>query len=394
MDFHPVSKIFPLMSKAEFTRLKEDIEANGLREPIWLHPDGRIIDGRNRYLACLDVGVELKTVVWDEAVHGDLISFVLSHNLHRRQLTQKQRVLLAARIADYRRGDRDAQICASLTQKDAARITHCSRRSVQSACKVLKCGIPKLIELVENEQVSASSAEYVAGEPEDKQAEIVSRGSKGVVEFAKASRVAAREDVLSNHDSEAAAPASQDHDPQAGTRPLTVQSVPEAVVPAATYSVIVAEPPWHDLGATAAREHAPGKPRLMKPEAIKEIVRAHALNWQDPDCALCIRTNRYYLKDAIAALEAAGFDLLPVQLSPRAGLSCEGDPAAPHNIILIGVRGSTAALSGQGWMSWLNSCRGAEPETHLDVNNLARHLSGGPILEVSWTDSGAGGSRG
>ncbi len=52
--FHPVANIFPLMGEAELDALAEDIRANGLREPVWLHRDGRIVDGRNRWLAWRD----------------------------------------------------------------------------------------------------------------------------------------------------------------------------------------------------------------------------------------------------------------------------------------------------------------------------------------------------
>ena len=34
------------MEGAEYDALKADIAEYGLREPIWLHPDGRIVDGR------------------------------------------------------------------------------------------------------------------------------------------------------------------------------------------------------------------------------------------------------------------------------------------------------------------------------------------------------------
>lgn len=56
-EFHEVANIFPLMRKEEFNELKNDISENGLREPIWLDKDGKIIEGKNRYLACRDLGV-------------------------------------------------------------------------------------------------------------------------------------------------------------------------------------------------------------------------------------------------------------------------------------------------------------------------------------------------
>jgi len=56
-EFHEIAGIFPLMEKEELEALTKDIAENGLQEPIILY-EGKILDGRNRYLACLQAGVE------------------------------------------------------------------------------------------------------------------------------------------------------------------------------------------------------------------------------------------------------------------------------------------------------------------------------------------------
>ena len=56
--FHPFADIFPLLEGEEFDRFVEDIRQNGQRETIVKTPDNRVLDGRNRYRACLAAGVE------------------------------------------------------------------------------------------------------------------------------------------------------------------------------------------------------------------------------------------------------------------------------------------------------------------------------------------------
>src|SRR6266498_4352289 len=96
LQFHPVTDIFPMMSGDEFAGLVADLREHGQREPVWLHPDGRIIDGRNRYRACGDAGVEPRTRYWDG--RGSLVEFVVSLNLHRRHLDKSQRSMVGLSI--------------------------------------------------------------------------------------------------------------------------------------------------------------------------------------------------------------------------------------------------------------------------------------------------------
>lgn len=96
LKFHDVANIFPMMTATEFETIKNDIAINGLREPIYLY-EGKIIDGRNRYNACLETGV--KPIYRNyEGTENELIDFVISLNLHRRHLTTSQKACLAVEL--------------------------------------------------------------------------------------------------------------------------------------------------------------------------------------------------------------------------------------------------------------------------------------------------------
>jgi hypothetical protein len=85
-ESHDVSKIFPLMSKAELERLAADIKTQGLLQPITTY-EGKILDGKSRYAACRLAGVE---PAFRPFSGSDPIAFVVSANLQRRYLTPSQ----------------------------------------------------------------------------------------------------------------------------------------------------------------------------------------------------------------------------------------------------------------------------------------------------------------
>lgn len=96
-ELHPLCAVFPRLAGAEFDSLRDDIKANGLRSPIVLH-EGMILDGGNRYRACLDAGVNPRFV---EFAGDSLVSFVWSVNGGRRHLTPSQRAAIVASLQDW-----------------------------------------------------------------------------------------------------------------------------------------------------------------------------------------------------------------------------------------------------------------------------------------------------
>ena len=75
-----------MMDKERFAELKADIAKHGLQEPIKIH-DGKILDGRNRYKACHELGIEALTTPYDGTSPW---CYVWSRNAQRRDLSSAE----------------------------------------------------------------------------------------------------------------------------------------------------------------------------------------------------------------------------------------------------------------------------------------------------------------
>lgn len=168
-ESHAVCELFPIMPEPELDALARDIRAHGLQAPIILS-NGRILDGRNRLLACLRAGVEPTFCEWN-ADGGSELSWIVSMNLHRRHLSAGQRALIAARLtesfaANARRrrgartdleGDGHEEAWGRSAAK-AGELLDVSARTVEHARTLLRRGDPALIEAVRDGRMSVSAA--------------------------------------------------------------------------------------------------------------------------------------------------------------------------------------------------------------------------------------------
>lgn len=181
---HPLSEIFPPLEGAEFDSLVEDIRVHGLAQPIVMY-QGKILDGRNRARACERIGIKPKTTDYRGT---DPLGYVLSLNLSRRHLTESQRAMVAAKVAEIGHGGdrRSAHQAANLpleTQAHAAKAVGVSERSVRDARKVVERGTSALKKSVERGEIPVSTAAKLADAPAHTQKAAVEGGKAAAREI-------------------------------------------------------------------------------------------------------------------------------------------------------------------------------------------------------------------
>ena len=199
-EFHEYANIFELMPSADFSALVEDIRKNGQKLPIVLY-EGKILDGRNRYIACREAGVIPKFVEWDGV--GLATDFVWSLNGPRRHLEGGAKQLAAGRYAIAREAEareRQKKVgTANLTGKSLTNGDDCNygksvdkaaekfgvpARTVSRATKVIKEGAPELVSAVNDNKVSVSAAAEIATLPKEKQTPIVAQTPEQILKEA------------------------------------------------------------------------------------------------------------------------------------------------------------------------------------------------------------------
>ncbi len=177
LEFHEYANIFPQMADAEYSGLLQDIRANGLLEPIVIS-NGKILDGRNRYRACMELGIEPR---FEDLVEKTApLQYVLSKNMHRRHLDESQRAMIAARLESLEHGQRadllrDANIHV-LTRSEAAKMLNVSSRNVATAKHVLENAPEDIITKIDAGELAVS--QYAPRITRQKKIQEISTGNK------------------------------------------------------------------------------------------------------------------------------------------------------------------------------------------------------------------------
>lgn len=196
-EFHPESSISRAMTPQEFASLIEGIREHGQIESV-VYFNGKIVDGRHRYLACVTLGIDHDYRELSErevASYGGLASYVVETS-NRKHDNETQRAMAAARALPFFEKDakeRQRQAGGDKKSKDAksvsvnlpepispddqkgkaadlaAKQANVSGKSVSDAKKVQQKAIPEIVAACDAGTLAVSRAAKIADEPEGRQ---------------------------------------------------------------------------------------------------------------------------------------------------------------------------------------------------------------------------------
>jgi N6-adenosine-specific RNA methylase IME4 len=318
LEFHPLADIFPLVEGSEFDELVADIREHGLHEPIVVHEE-KILDGRNRYRACMAAGVEPTFTAY---TGDDPVGYVISLNLRRRHLDESQRAMVAAKLATLKDGQR-ADLVEGLPIGRASDLLNVGERSVARAREVQEHGTPELVRAVERGEVSVSAAADIATQPIEEQREIVARGKREILEAAKAIR---GEEARKRYEARIA-------------RNLETSARNSPMEKGQRYPVILADPPWdyrlYNEQSGSSRAAAEQYPTMT----LDEICASPVSDLATDAAALFLWTTAPHLQESFQALAAWGFAYKTNAVWVKDKIGLGHFIRGQHEILLIATRG-------------------------------------------------------
>lgn len=322
LPIHDAANIFPMMDELRLNELAQDIKKNGLQIEIELL-DGKIIDGRNRYKACLIAGVEPSFM---EVLPADPLQYVLSLNLQRRHLDSGQRAFVALNVEEYEakaakqrqsKLNGKTQLPANLPEAKgdardkAAEQLAVGGRSVSDAKAVAQAS-PELAGLGIAGKLAPSIGAKIAraAESNEQLAEAAERIGAGE----KATKVL--KDIVS--DNKKAAPKME-----------------------GVYQVIYADPPWqytsgdqhtNETQETVIGNHYPSMP-------LADICSLPVDEIADDDCVLFMWTTSPLLEDSFRVINDWGFSYKASMIWDKVKHNVGHYVSVRHELLLIATKG-------------------------------------------------------
>lgn len=360
LTFHPLAEIFPLMTGADFDALVHDIADYGQREPILLY-DGQIIDGRNRYNACLELGLVPETEEW-QGDESELLPLIISLNLHRRHLNESQRAMIAAKVANMPLGGatyRSANLQTDgVSQASAADMFNVSERSVASAKKVQEQAAPQVAQAVQQGLMPVSVGAKLADKPADFQQAVAQRVQNGASP-SDAIRETAREALVDD---------------------LEDTKHREAKAIQGVYDVVVIDPPWPM--EKIERDERPNQSEFDYPTMKEDELKQLAIPCAD-NCHVWVWTTQKYLPMALRLLPAWGLKYVCVFVWHKpGGFQPYNLPQYNCEFAIYARKGAPTFVDTKAFNLCFDAPRGAHSEKPEPFYDVVRRVTAGRRLDM------------
>lgn len=332
MEFHHYAAVLPLLDEEDLQKLADDIKANGLRVPIVLF-DGKILDGRNRYRACVTAKVDPRF----EPFKGDdmaALALVASLNVRRRHLEPSQVAAVGALMAPLyeeaarkrekagKKLDPTARVREGGTAAArAAKALGVSERSVEAAIAVKKKGATEVFEALRTGNVSVKAAEQLAKLPKSEQRAAVEAGPKRAAQVAK--------QVVANE--------------RRDRRLEKIEKISRGNAQLETpikYPVIYADPPWrYGHAISVSREIENQYPTM----SLEEICALNVSELSSEDAVLFMWATSPKLAESMRVIEAWGFEYKTCAVWDKEKIGMGYYFRQQHELLLVATRGAIPA---------------------------------------------------
>lgn len=364
-------------------QLKQSIAEIGLTTPICVTPDLTLIAGAHRLAACKALGLKSIPAVilkLDDLrrelaeIDENLIRNELTVLERAEQLARRKEIYEALRPQTKHGGDRKSEEIKMRNPQleksfvnDTASATKIAARTISEDVQIAKAIAPDVREKLKSTDVADRKTELLelARKPHDEQRAIVEKITSGQAD-------GVRDAVRQKNAAE--------------KRIVTLNEAVQGRFP-----VIYADPPWQ-YSNTGFAQSVENQYPTMSTDAICEMP---VLDKSTSNAVLLLWATNPLLEDAMRVMAAWDFEyktnFVWTKEQHMGGFYCLGQ----HELLLVGVRGSSLPKDGSLVGSHLQFARGKHSAKPHEVYALIERMYDGPYLELfarnkrdGWTSFG------
>ena len=344
---HRVTQLFPRATVIQLKDLADDIRKNGLLVPIKV-VGGLTIDGLAREAACREAGVEPKYEHLDGLSEQEILDYCIALNLQRRHLSDSQRAMVAASIAQYQVGAN--QHSAGVSQGEAALVMGVSVDSVQRAKTVLDKGTPELLAAVNQGTLDVTNAKKIAELPQPVQLDLLKAGDKKLIVTTAKQINLERKAAVRNERIRTNALLSQ-------------KSVPLGTT-GTQFDVVLADPPWEYLG-----RHGTPYPTMK----LADICAMPIKQRSTANGTLLLWVPASLVQEALQVMSAWGYEFKTSGVWKKGTSGLGGMLRVNHELLFIGTRGTPPAVASTP-VSCFDAPRGKHSEKPQIVFDMIEQM--------------------